>query len=117
MSTRKRRLTDQYLTLDDLQQRERVLKQAVQLVFSHAFVEETVLWPAVRASGPDGEELTAAAVVFPEFQFGRATDPSQPHLGHSPRRVRRLRPPATRARACARRGPLDGTREWIARCR
>jgi hypothetical protein len=24
-------------------------------------------------------------------------------------------PPATRARACARRGPLHGTREWIAR--
>ncbi|MEV6022118.1 hemerythrin domain-containing protein [Streptomyces sp. NPDC052036] len=59
MSTRKRRLTDQYLTLDDLHQRERVLKQAVQLVFSHAFAEETVLWPAVRASVPDGEELTA----------------------------------------------------------
>lgn len=64
MSTRKRRLTDQYLTLDDLHQRERVLKQAVQLVFSHAFVDETVLWPAVRASGPDGEELTTAAFVF-----------------------------------------------------
>jgi hypothetical protein len=63
VSTRKRRLTDQYLTLDDLHQRERVLKQAVQLLFSHAFVEETVLWPAVRASGRDGEELTAAAVV------------------------------------------------------
>ena len=59
MSTRKRRLTDQYLTLDDLHQRERVLKQAVQLVFSHASVGETVLWPAVRASVPDGEELTA----------------------------------------------------------
>lgn len=64
VSTRKRRLTDQYLTLDDLHQRGRVLKQVVQLVFSRAFVEETVLWPAVRASGPDGEELTTAAVVF-----------------------------------------------------
>jgi hemerythrin superfamily protein len=52
-------LIDQYLTLDDLQRRERVLKQIVQLVFSHAFAEETVLWPAVRASVPDGEELTA----------------------------------------------------------
>ncbi|MEU0060661.1 hemerythrin domain-containing protein [Streptomyces sp. NPDC006334] len=53
------RLMDQYLTLDDLHQREHVLKQVAQLVFSHAFAEETVLWPAVRASVPDGEELTA----------------------------------------------------------
>ncbi|MEW2291049.1 hemerythrin domain-containing protein [Streptomyces sp. NPDC047841] len=52
-------LMDQYLTLDDLHQRERVLKQLVQLVFSHAFAEETVLWPVVRASVPDGDELTA----------------------------------------------------------
>ncbi|MEV5169967.1 hemerythrin domain-containing protein [Streptomyces flaveolus] len=53
------RLMDQYLTPDDLHRREQVLKQVVQLVFSHAFAEETVLWPAVRASVPDGEELTA----------------------------------------------------------
>jgi hemerythrin-like domain-containing protein len=53
------RLMDRYLTLDDLDQRERALKQVVRLVFSHAFAEETVLWPAVRASVPDGEELTA----------------------------------------------------------
>ncbi|MFG2352476.1 hemerythrin domain-containing protein [Streptomyces sp. NPDC048521] len=39
--------------------RERALKDVVQLVFSHAFAEETVLWPAVRRSVPDGEELTA----------------------------------------------------------
>ncbi|WP_053851640.1 hemerythrin domain-containing protein [Streptomyces sp. NRRL B-24085] len=53
------RLMDRYLALDDLQQRERILKQVVQLVFSHAFAEETVLWPLVRASVPDGEDLTA----------------------------------------------------------
>jgi hemerythrin superfamily protein len=53
------RLMGQYLTLDDLHQREKVLKQVVQLVFSHAFAEETVLWPVVRASVPEGEELTA----------------------------------------------------------
>jgi hemerythrin superfamily protein len=53
------RLMDQYLTLDDLDQREQVLKQVVRLVFSHAFAEETVLWSAVRAAVPDGEELTA----------------------------------------------------------
>ncbi|MEV7073808.1 hemerythrin domain-containing protein [Streptomyces sp. NPDC091972] len=53
------RLMDRYLTLDDLRQREEILKQVVQLVFSHAFAEETVLWPVVRASVPDGEDLTA----------------------------------------------------------
>ncbi|WP_077800876.1 hemerythrin domain-containing protein [Streptomyces sp. JHA26] len=53
------RLMGRYRSLDDLHQREQVLKQVVRLVFSHAFAEETVLWPAVRASVPDGEELTA----------------------------------------------------------
>ncbi|CUW31851.1 MULTISPECIES: hemerythrin domain-containing protein [Streptomyces] len=53
------RLMDRYRSLDDAHERERVLKQVVQLVFSHAFAEETLLWPAVRASVPDGEELTA----------------------------------------------------------
>jgi hypothetical protein len=53
---RKWRLTDQYLTVDDLHERERVLKQGVQPALSHAFAEETVLWPAVRASGSDGED-------------------------------------------------------------
>ncbi|MEV5815958.1 hemerythrin domain-containing protein [Streptomyces mutabilis] len=31
----------------------------VQLVFSHAFAEETVLWPVLRRVDPHGEELTA----------------------------------------------------------
>lgn len=85
----------------------RVLKQAAQLLFSHAFVKGTVLWPAVRASDPNGEELTTAAVVFtavqgrarratpaahlrqgsaliPDLQFGGATDPNQPRPGHHP---------------------------------
>ncbi|GGQ10432.1 hemerythrin domain-containing protein [Streptomyces mutabilis] len=31
----------------------------VQLVFSHAFAEETVLWPVLRRVAPHGEELTA----------------------------------------------------------
>lgn len=30
----------------------------VQLVFSHAFAEETVLWPLLRRVAPDGEALT-----------------------------------------------------------
>ncbi|GAA2442846.1 hemerythrin domain-containing protein [Streptomyces glaucus] len=53
------RLMDRYRALEDGEERERVLKETVQLVFSHAFAEETVLWPAVRRSVPDGEELTS----------------------------------------------------------
>ncbi|MEU0332454.1 hemerythrin domain-containing protein [Streptomyces sp. NPDC006193] len=52
------RLMDRYRS-GDAQDRERTLKEIVQLVFSHAFAEETVLWPAVRRSVPDGERLTA----------------------------------------------------------
>ncbi|MGC5034730.1 MULTISPECIES: hemerythrin domain-containing protein [unclassified Streptomyces] len=53
------RLMDRYRALEDGADRERVLKEVVQLVFSHAFAEETVLWPAVRRAVPDGEELTS----------------------------------------------------------
>ncbi|CAL9325278.1 hemerythrin domain-containing protein [Streptomyces sp. SudanB52_2052] len=53
------RLMDRYRALDDGAERERVLQEVVQLVFSHAFAEETVLWPAVRRSVRDGEELTS----------------------------------------------------------
>ncbi|MFE6336815.1 hemerythrin domain-containing protein [Streptomyces sp. NPDC057798] len=52
------RLMDRYQTLPDGEDRERVLRTTVQLVFSHAFAEETVLWPAVRRSVPGGDELT-----------------------------------------------------------
>jgi hemerythrin superfamily protein len=37
---------------------EEVLMRIDRLVFSHAFAEEAVLWPAVRRVLPDGEELT-----------------------------------------------------------
>jgi hemerythrin superfamily protein len=37
---------------------ERVLRSIVRLVFSHAFAEETVLWPVLRRVLPDGEALT-----------------------------------------------------------
>ncbi len=53
------RLMDRYRALEDGAERERVLKEVVQLVFSHAFAEETVLWPAVRRAVADGEELTS----------------------------------------------------------
>ncbi|MDT9685404.1 hemerythrin domain-containing protein [Streptomyces sp. TRM76323] len=41
------------------EERRRTLKDIVQLTFSHAFAEETVLWPALRRLAPDGEALTA----------------------------------------------------------
>jgi hemerythrin superfamily protein len=37
---------------------EDVLRRIDRLVFSHAFAEETVLWPVLRRVLPDGEELT-----------------------------------------------------------
>ncbi|WP_299952579.1 hemerythrin domain-containing protein [uncultured Modestobacter sp.] len=37
---------------------ERVLRRIDRLVFSHAFAEETVLWPVIRRVLPDGEALT-----------------------------------------------------------
>ncbi|WP_228925780.1 hemerythrin domain-containing protein [Streptomyces sp. DH7] len=53
------RLMDQYYALTDLAERERILREIIQLVFSHAFAEETVLWPVLRRNTPDGERLTA----------------------------------------------------------
>src|SRR3954471_22948449 len=37
---------------------EEVLTRIDRLVFSHAFAEETVLWPVLRRVLPDGDELT-----------------------------------------------------------
>ncbi|QIJ61100.1 hemerythrin domain-containing protein [Streptomyces sp. JB150] len=53
------RLMERYRARRDDEDGERALKELVQLVFSHAFAEETVLWPVVRRLVPDGEELTA----------------------------------------------------------
>ncbi|WP_222268447.1 hemerythrin domain-containing protein [Modestobacter marinus] len=39
-------------------EQERVLRRIDQLVFSHAFAEETVLWPVIRRVLPDGDALT-----------------------------------------------------------
>ncbi|MGW0565612.1 hemerythrin domain-containing protein [Streptomyces sp. NPDC003016] len=41
------------------EERQQTLKDIVQLTFSHAFAEETVLWPALRRLAPDGEALTS----------------------------------------------------------
>src|SRR3954466_10169164 len=53
------RLMNRYELLADDTERARVFKEVVQLVFSHAFAEESVLWPAVRRSVAGGEELTS----------------------------------------------------------
>lgn len=39
-------------------QQDRVLLRVRRLVFPHAFAEESVLWPVVRRTLPDGEDLT-----------------------------------------------------------
>jgi hemerythrin superfamily protein len=39
-------------------EQERVLRKIDRLVFSHAFAEETVLWPVIRRVLPDGDALT-----------------------------------------------------------
>ncbi|WP_031331282.1 hemerythrin domain-containing protein [Williamsia sp. D3] len=39
-------------------QRQDLINSLCQLVFPHAFAEEAVLWPIVRAELPDGEALT-----------------------------------------------------------
>ena len=40
------------------QAQQDVLRRIDRLVFSHAFAEETVLWPVLRRTLPDGEALT-----------------------------------------------------------
>ncbi|MEU5583326.1 hemerythrin domain-containing protein [Streptomyces huasconensis] len=52
-------LMARHQALPDGTDREEILQQLIKLVFSHAFAEETVLWPAVRRLVADGEELTA----------------------------------------------------------
>ena len=39
-------------------QQDEVLTRLARLVFPHAYAEETVLWPVVRATLPDGDEIT-----------------------------------------------------------
>jgi hemerythrin superfamily protein len=42
----------------DGQERQELINSLCKLVFPHAFAEESVLWPVVRAELSDGEELT-----------------------------------------------------------
>jgi hemerythrin superfamily protein len=52
------RLIGQFETVARADQPD-ILRQINQLVFSHAFAEEVVLWPAIRRMVPGGEALTA----------------------------------------------------------
>jgi hemerythrin-like domain-containing protein len=52
------RMLERLPTTSDDEQDE-LLHRLCRLVFTHAFAEEAVLWPALRRSVEDGEELTA----------------------------------------------------------
>jgi len=68
---------------------EDVLTRIDRLVFSHAFAEETVLWPVLRRVLPDGEELTLR--VEKEHQEVNELVTELETLGHDdPRRAQRL---------------------------
>jgi hemerythrin superfamily protein len=79
------RLMDRYHLLTDPGEQARALKELVQLVFSHAFAEETVLWPAVRRSVVNGEELTARV----EEEHQQINDLTREIEGLDPRDPRR----------------------------
>jgi hemerythrin superfamily protein len=68
---------------------EEVLTRIDRLVFSHAFAEETVLWPVVRRVLPDGDALTLR--VEEEHQEVNELVAELETLGHDdPRRPERL---------------------------
>ena len=68
---------------------EGVLRRIDRLVFSHAFAEETVLWPVLRRVLPDGDELTLQ--VEEEHQEVNELVAELETMGHDdPRRPERL---------------------------
>jgi len=68
---------------------EQVLRRIDRLVFSHAFAEETVLWPVLRRVLPDGDALTRQ--VEEEHQEVNELVAELETLGHDdPRRPQRL---------------------------
>ncbi|MGY1641072.1 hemerythrin domain-containing protein [Geodermatophilus sp. SYSU D00703] len=70
-------------------EQEEVLARIDRLVFSHAFAEETVLWPALRRVLPDGDALTLR--VEEEHQEVNELVTEIETLGHDdPRRAQRL---------------------------
>jgi hemerythrin superfamily protein len=70
-------------------EQEEVLTHIDRLVFSHAFAEETVLWPVLRRVLPDGDALTLR--VEEEHQEVNELVSEIETLGHDdPRRAQRL---------------------------
>ena len=70
-------------------EQEEVLTRIDRLVFSHAFAEESVLWPAIRRVLFDGEELTLR--IEREHQEVNELVAELETLGHDdPRRAQRL---------------------------
>jgi hemerythrin superfamily protein len=70
-------------------EQEGVLTRIDRLVFSHAFAEESVLWPAIRRVLHDGEELTLR--IEREHQEVNELVAELETLGHDdPRRAQRL---------------------------
>jgi hemerythrin superfamily protein len=70
-------------------EQEDVLRRIDRLVFSHAFAEETVLWPVLRRVLPDGDALTLR--VEEEHQEVNELVSDIETLGHGdPRRAQEL---------------------------
>jgi hemerythrin superfamily protein len=70
-------------------EQEEVLTRIDRLVFSHAFAEETVLWPVLRRVLPDGDALTLR--VEEEHQEVNELVTEIETLGHDdPRRAQKL---------------------------
>jgi hypothetical protein len=82
---------------------EQVLRRIDRLVFSHAFAEETVLWPVLRRTLPDGDALSLR--VEKEHQEVNELATELETLGHDdPCRAQRL----SRLVKCS--GRTSGTR-------
>lgn len=102
------RLMGRYRARRDDEDGERILKELVQPVFSHAFAEETVPWPVVRRFVPflpGGEELTARVeedLLLPRLQDAMDTAGLR-RLGTAWETVRRTAP--TPPRPAVRRCP------------
>jgi len=67
---------------------QELLNRICRLVFSHAFAEEAVLWPALRRALPDGEALTVRVEqehqeiteLVAELERSHPGDPARPQL-------------------------------------
>ena len=67
---------------------EEVLQRINRLVFSHAFAEETVIWPTIRRVLPDGDDLTLRVEkehqenneIVAALERGGLQDPGRPAL-------------------------------------